>query len=82
MNKLLTPQNLFKGFKIAFYVNILSFILSLFIGVVWIYLLIGFWDWERLLFLCVFYSGNIMLTCFLKQWYVRYLDNKKPVRLH
>lgn len=77
MDKLLAPQNLFKGFKIALYVNILSFILSLLIGVVWIYLLIGFWDWDRLLYLCLFYSGNIILTCFFKQWYIRYLGSKK-----
>lgn len=77
MNKLLTEQNLLKGFTIAIYVNILSFILSLFIGVVWIYLLIGFWDWEHLLHLCLFYSANIIFSLLLKKWYLQYVQRHK-----
>ncbi len=81
MDKLLTPQNLLKGFKIAIYVNLLCLIFSIFIAVVWIYMLIGFWDWEHLLYLCIFYSANIILTLILKRWYLIYLQRKKKLGL-
>lgn len=82
MNQLFTEKNLLKGFTLAIYVNIFSFILSVCIGVVWIYLLSDFWDWEQFLYLCLFYSANIIFSLLLKKWYLQHLQRRKSSQLN
>jgi hypothetical protein len=84
MDKILTPQNIFKGFAIAININILSFIVSVIISIGWTYILAGFWswDWEYLLYLSLFYGMNILLTLLIKKWYYNYLQGKNPTQIN
>lgn len=81
MDKLLTERNLLNGIAIAIKVNIICFFAAVIISIGWNYILAGFWDWDYLMYLCVFYSINISLTLLIKKWYEKYLQRKKPLRL-
>lgn len=82
MDKLLTSSNLFKGLTIAFYLNIIFFIAAVAISVGWTYQVDGFWDWEYLLYLCIFYGLNLSLTLLTKKWYENYLQRKKTAQMN
>ncbi|MBP2625637.1 MAG: hypothetical protein H6Q68_348 [Firmicutes bacterium] len=77
MDKLLNAQNLLNGIAIAIKVNIISFFAAVIVSVGWTYILFGFWDWDYLMYLCIFYSVNISLTLLIKKWYENYLERKE-----
>ena len=81
MNKLLTEQNLLKGIDIAMKVNIISFFVAVIISVGWTYILSEFWDLDYLMYLCIFYSVNILLTLLIKKWYKNHLHCKKQAQI-
>jgi len=81
MTKFLTPQYLLKAFAITIKINILAFITAVLISVGWTYLLFGFWDWEHLMYLCIFYGINLSVTFLLKRWYEHYLQRKALTQL-
>jgi len=78
MDKLLTKRNLLNGLTVAIKLNIFFFIAAVIISVGWTYILAGFWDLDYLMYLCVFYGINIVLTLLIKKWYENYLHCKKP----
>ena len=81
MNKLLTERNLLKAIVIALKVNIISFVATVLISIGWTYLLTRFWNWDYLLYLCIFYGINISLTLLIKKWYENYLEHKKSTQV-
>ena len=77
MDQLLTERNLLNGITIALKVNIISFFVAVLISVGWTYILAEFWDWDYLVYLCIFYGVNISLTLLIKKWYKNYLQHKE-----
>jgi len=81
MNKLLTPQYILKAFDITTKINVVAFIAAVLLSVGWTYLLFGFWDWEHLMYLCLFYGVNLGATLLLKRWYENHLEQKRQLSL-
>ena len=82
MDNLLTPSNLMKGLKFAIYLNIIFFIGTIAIHIGFIYSLHDLWNWEHLIYVCIFYSTNLSLALLTKNWYEKYLQRKNPAQIH
>ena len=77
MDKLLTERNLLMGLTIALKVNVICFFASVLISIGWTYILTSFWDFDYLLYLCIFYCVNISMTLLIKKWYKTYLQRRE-----